>query len=113
MPNDFTLNPDFVFETTPTFNTIVSKFENGTEQRRAKWATQLREWNLQYRNRLSTDRDTVNTLFTTKLGQATSFTWTNPADNQTYTVRFKEDKITFTLHDGVYYDFDFTLVEVK
>lgn len=110
---DFSLAPDFTFETTKEFKTLISQFENGVEQRRAKWATGLRTWKLNYNNRTSTDLSTITTLFDTQKGALTSFTWTNPLDSTDYTVRFKEDSLNYS--NSVYglYNISFELIEVK
>jgi uncharacterized protein (TIGR02217 family) len=112
MPSDFTLVPDFVLETTPSYNTLVSEFENGVEQRRAKWSQSRQSWRLQYKNRDSTDLGIVKTLFNAKLGAYGSFSWDNPEDSVTYTVRFKEDSFTSTYHSYGLWDFEFELIEV-
>lgn len=111
--DDLTVSPDYVFEEEPKFSTAVSKFENGTEQRRALWSTPLRTFKLQYRNRSSADYSAVLSLLTTKLGQYTSFLWTNPNDSVQYTVRFSEDSIGFKNKAFGIYDFEFSLVQVK
>jgi phage-related protein len=109
---DFTLAPDFVFEEKPQYNTLITNFENGVEQRRPTRSTAIREWTLQYRNRSSADMQTVLDLFNSKKGAYTAFDWTNPEDSVDYTVRFKEDSLTKTMkHYGIY-DFQFVLVEV-
>lgn len=112
MPSDLTLNSDYTLETTPSYKTLVSTFENGVEQRRAKRASVIREWRLEYRNRSSADLGTIRTLFNSKYGALTSFTWDNPEDSTTYTVRFKEDSFTYAYKSYGIYDFSFTLVEV-
>jgi uncharacterized protein (TIGR02217 family) len=109
---DFTLAPDFQLETKPVYNTLVTQFENGIEQRRAKRSGSITEYGLQYRNRPASELATVKTLFNTKKGSLTAFTWTNPEDSTDYTVRFKEDSLSWRLKAFGLYDFDFTLVAV-
>ncbi len=113
MPSDLTLKPDFVYEENIRFKTLVSEFENGYEQRRSKWAAPLRVFHLTYRNRSSSDLGTLKTLFTTKMGMATPFTWTNPNDSVEYSVRFQEDSFNFQNKAYGIYDVEFTLVQVK
>jgi uncharacterized protein (TIGR02217 family) len=113
MPSDFTLAPDYTFETTKEYKTLVSEFENGVEQRRQKWSAQRRSWKLVYRNRSSSDLSTINTLFDNKKGMATSFTWDNPIDSTTYTVRFKADSLSYSTDYYGLYNIEFELIEVK
>ena len=110
---DFATTPDFVFEETPKFMTLVSKFENGYEQRRNKWGSGIREFNLVFKNRTATEYETVRDFFIAKLGAYTSFTFENPNDTTEYTVRFKEDSLVLSRHSGEIYDFECTLIEVK
>lgn len=110
---DFTLAPDFVFVTTPQYKTLVSEYENGVEQRRAKWATGLLRWKLQYNNRSSDDYNTVKAIFDSKKGAYSSFSWTNPVDNEDYTVRFAEDSLELNNISYGIYSFSFDLIQVK
>jgi uncharacterized protein (TIGR02217 family) len=110
---DFSLSPDYALETSKEYKTLVSKFENGYEQRRQKWASVLREWKLVYKNRDATDLSTITTVFDNKKGAFTSFTWTNPLDSTDYTVRFKEDSLKYTCPYYGRYNIEFSLCEVK
>jgi uncharacterized protein (TIGR02217 family) len=112
MPNDFLLAPDYVFDETPQFKTLISEFENGVEQRRAKRASAITEYRLQYKNRDATDLSTITTLFNAKKGSLTSFTWTHPISAATKTVRFKEDSLTYSCTTYGRYDIEFVLKEV-
>jgi phage-related protein len=115
---DLTLAPDYVLETMPQFKTLISQFENGVEQRRPQRSQWIREFKLTYKNRYYADMNTILTLFSSKQGAFQSFTWVNPEDGSTYTVRFKEDSFTRQLKAGAsntssaIYDFSFTLIEV-
>jgi len=111
--SDFTLSPDYVFDEKIQYKTIVSQFENGAEQRRAKWASGQRSWTLQFNNRTAADFDTVIDFVTAKKGAYSSFTWTNPNDATEYTVRFEEDSVSFSNKAYGVYDFNFRLTEVK
>lgn len=113
MPSDLVLKPDFSFVQIEEWNTLISRFENGTEQRRAQWGTPRKKWRLQYINRLLADFQTIQTLFNSKKGAYQSLTWDNPNDGSTYYVRFEEDKIEFTEKAYQIYDFEFTLLQIK
>lgn len=109
---DLELAPDFAFAKKTNYDTIISEFENGIEQRRPRRTNKIREWNLQFRNRPASEVATIQTLFDANKGAYSSFTWLNPQDAATYTVRFKEDSFEHRNHAPGFYDFDFTLVEV-
>ena len=113
MPDDLVLQPDFAFEDKTTFNTLVTEFENGVEQRRAKWATPIKSWKFVYKNRTASELSTLQTLFENKKGRYSSWTWTNPVDSQTYTVRFDTDELLVMLKAYGIYDIEFTVKEVK
>lgn len=113
MSSDLTLKPDFQFVQTEEWSTAISRFENGTEQRRPLWGTARKKWKLQYVNRLIADFQTIQTLFNQKKGAALSLSWDNPNDGSTYWVRFEDDKIDFTLKAFQIYDFEFSLIQIK
>jgi hypothetical protein len=108
MPNEFLLAPDFVFEETLQYKTLISQFENGAEQRRAKRSSAVTE----YKNRSATALGTVKTLFNNKMGALTSFTWTHPISAVTKTVRFKEDSLAYRYTTCGLYDFEFSLTDI-
>jgi uncharacterized protein (TIGR02217 family) len=112
MPSDLVLNPDFVMETTPEYSTLVTTFENGVEQRRPRRASAINSFVLTYKNRSSTDMNTILTLFNAKQGSYASFTWDNPEDGNTYTVRFKQDSFKRSYHNYGLWDFTFELIVV-
>ncbi|MFH2137446.1 MAG: DUF2460 domain-containing protein [Candidatus Omnitrophota bacterium] len=111
--SDFAYLPDFVFEETLEYKTLVSEFENGAEQRRRKWAAPLRKWRLRFNIRIKADMQAVRDFFKSKYGSFTAFTWTNPNDSAEYSVRFVEDSFKYTMKAYEIYDFEFDFLEVK
>jgi phage-related protein len=111
--SDLSLTPDYVFDESPEYKTVISEFESGVEQRRAKQSTPVRRWTLRFITRTQADYNTITSLFATCYGALTAFTWTNPNDSTEYTVRFDSDKITFQRIAYQRYNFEFTLKEVK
>ncbi len=112
MASDLTLMPDYVYTEEIAYKTAISEFENGVEQRRSLWPSPKHKFTLQYKNRTSAELATITSLFNSKLGALTSFTFTNPNDNTEYTVRFLEDSLKI---DKVFYelhDFQFDVIEV-
>jgi phage-related protein len=110
---EFNWMPDFVIEETVRFNTLISEFENGIEQRRAKVSGYPRKWRLFFKNRNKTETDDVKAFFVSKKGALTSFTWNNPNDSIDYWVRFLNDDFNFLLKAYQVYDFEIRLIEVK
>lgn len=106
-------NPDFTYEEEIEYKTLVTKFENGVEQRRSKWANPLRRFRFVYKSRSQTDFETVRDFYNARLGQYESFTWTNPNDSTSYTIRFEADTLRFKRKAYQVYDFEFMAVEVK
>lgn len=112
MPSDLVLNPDFTLQSEVAYDTIVTSFENGMEQRRSRRANSISTWTLNYKNRSSDDLNTILALFNAKKGQLTQFTWDNPEDSTTYTVRFKEGSLKRQYHHYGLWDFSFEIVQV-
>ena len=71
--SDFAYLPDFVFEETLEYKTLVSEFESGVEQRRRKWAAPLRKWRLRFSNRTKADMELVRNFFSGKYGSFMAF----------------------------------------
>jgi phage-related protein len=68
--------------------TITTPFENGMEQTRPRFTKLRKSWTLKWNSMLNADRDTLAAFWILAFGGSTEFTWTNPYDSQTYTVRF-------------------------
>jgi len=111
--DDLTLQPDFSLDSTQKFDTIVTEFENGFEQRRPRWGTSLKRWKFVYKNRTSTEIAALRTLFTTKKGRFSSWLWTDPTDSVQRTVRFDSDELTLSLKAYGVYDASIDVIEVK
>ena len=112
MADDLTLTPDFVFDQKSQYRTLISNFENGAEQRRAKRSSSITEYRLVYKNRNSTDLSTITTLFNSKKGALTAFTWTHPISSVSTTVRFKEDSLSYVYTAYGLYDIEFSLTTI-
>jgi phage-related protein len=68
---------------------ITSPFEGGYVQTRALCSRIKKFWQINYNYLSATNKDSLVTFFGTTNGAADSFTWTNPLDSVSYTVRFK------------------------
>jgi len=85
---DFPITPDYVVSEIADFAVAVSKFENGSDQRRRKSANPTYRFRLGFINRTETDYDTLKAFFIAKYGATTGFTFNNPNDGVDYNVRF-------------------------
>jgi len=110
--SDFAYTPDFVFTEMVHFKTLVSEFENFTEQRRSVVANPRRMFTLKFRNRTKADMENVRDFFIAKKGEYAQFTWTNPNDSVEYNVRFDKDSSKFDNKAYEVYDFDIKFIEV-
>ncbi len=109
---DFTWTPDYVFEEEIGYDTLVSDFSNGAEQARAKRSNSQRKFKLVFKTRTLSEMQAIRDFFISKKGRAVSFTFTNPNDNATYTVRFFEDAFRPELIHYNIYDFELQLRQV-
>ena len=85
----------YVFTEKIDFKTLVSAFENGYEQRRRKWAHGKRSFSLKYNVLTYNETDTLYDFYIARNGTYDAFSFVNPNDNQTYTVRFTDDQMSF------------------
>ncbi len=95
--------------------TIRSSFEAGYEHTRPRFTKVRYTWNIKYNLLPSADKATLEAFVTTVREGADSFTWTNPVDNVSHTVRFSQiPKYSCTLKnsDDSYFDCDFQLRSV-
>lgn len=102
------LTPDYVYEEETDFRVSISRFENDVEQRRLKHATALRGFLLRYVNRSLVDMNIMRDFYIARQGQFGSFTWNNPLDSTSYTVRFA-DVINISRKAYSAYDFEVLL----
>ena len=105
----FTATPDFVYDEEITYQNLVTQFENGTEQRRQKWATPKRKFTLSFVNRTLAEMQVVRAFFVARTGTYDSFLFTNPNDSVQYTVRFAEDSFKYSNTAYQIYEFEVTL----
>lgn len=111
--SDFNWLPDFVFEETLEYKTLVSEFENGSEQRRRKWSQPHKKWQLRFTNKTKQEMELIRDFFKSKYGEFLPFVWANPNDGISYTVRFNSDSFKFSLKSFEVYDFEFEFMEVR
>ena len=90
----FTWTPQLVYSYSPGYRTLISTFESGKEQWRQKWSVPRRRFHLVWNAISKSDADAIRAFFEARKGAYESFTFQNPADSISYTVRFIEDSLT-------------------
>ena len=93
-----------------SFDVEVTEFENRVVQARALSPTSQKEWELVYENQTLAEWQTFDAFFELKKGPATAFTWINPNDSTTYTVRFVESNYVAE-RAGIHYAWQVTIRE--
>jgi len=107
--------PSFPLKQSREDYTIKSSMEAGVIKTRARYTRSRKTFQLQYQNLTAADIVLLDAHLDEVLGITTSFSWTNPATNVTYTVRYGNlPEYELTGHNGVTYQYNtsFSLVEV-
>jgi phage-related protein len=117
MPTFPTLNmlPTFPLDEQREDATIRSSFEAGYEHTRPRFTRVRYTWSVSYKMLPASDKSTLETFVTTVREGADSFSWTNPVDSTTHTVKFIQiPKYSCVLQneDTSYFDCDFQLRSV-
>lgn len=107
----FTETPDIVFVENIKYNTLITSFESGYEQRRAKWGSDLRSFTLRFGNRSQSEMEAIRDFFDAREGSYDSFTYTY--DSVDYTVRFAEDSLSIRVVAYQIYNIETRFVEVR
>lgn len=69
--------------------TIRSPFEAGYEHTRPRFTRVRKTWTIRYEYMSTSDKNTLDTFINSTVHQGSdSFSWTNPQDSTSYTVRF-------------------------
>ncbi len=91
--------PSYVFTEKIGFKTLVSDFANGAEQRRNKWGQGKRSFTLTYDVLTAAETNTLYNFYVARKGPFEAFSFVNPMDSQTYTVRFVDDEMSYDEFD--------------
>ena len=86
-------SPQFVYVDETNYRTLVTPFESGKEQRRKKWTTDRKRFRIVFNAIDKTTADAIKSLYNEKFGAYDTFSFTNPGDSTSYTVRFVEDSL--------------------
>lgn len=99
------------FEETITFRTLIAGGA-GKEQRDTAWTAPKRLFRLTYGALTKTDCDTLWDFYDSQKGTYGTFTFVNPLDSVSYTVRFKNDTMSRKIFDDVLTSTGLEMIEV-
>ncbi len=88
----FTDAPSYVYEEDINYRTSIIDLEDGGEQR-SSYGTARRVFTLNYDRATVASKDSILAFYDARFGRYESFSWLNPNDNVTYTVRFIPESI--------------------
>lgn len=86
--NGVTIPPSYPLIEQVEDSVIRSNFDGGYVQTRARYTRIRKTWKINYSNLSNTNKNTLVAFLNTVNGGADSFTWTNPIDEVSYSVRF-------------------------
>lgn len=109
---DFEFKADFPVKENKEYDVIVSQFENSVEQRRLNRSSVRRSFRLEFSYRNQSEMEEVRDFYDDKSGMFESFTFLNPNDSTTYTVRFNMPKFEYSRIGPGLYNFSVDLIEV-
>ena len=113
MASDFsTFIRGFPYKVTVNFDVLKTEFENGVNQYRKKRSSSQREFELSFNVNSKAEMLSIRDYFVAREGTYDSFEFTEPLDEVTYTVRFKENSFVFERENIGSYNCQVTLVEV-
>ena len=78
MANTFTLEPEFSFDETSSYQTIKSMGFNGVLQTKATWQRPIRTYRLNWNNAIESEKEYVTSFFQNEIGGAGFFNWVPP-----------------------------------
>lgn len=105
-------SPQFVYVSGVNWRTLITPFESGKEQRRKKWTTDKRRFHIVFNAIAKATADSILSLYNEKYGAYDTFSFTNPADTTSYTVRFVEDSFKLEFISSAVCKLECELIEV-
>jgi phage-related protein len=103
--------PDYPITEQFENSVIRSNFDGGYVQTRARFSRIRKQWSISYNNLTLANKLLITNFVATVNGGADSFTWVNPADSQSYSVRFQNPPIS-TLSSFARWNVKFVLEQV-
>jgi hypothetical protein len=78
---------------TPIWETVITKFKGLSEVRKSDYSTARYKFTFKYRNLTSAEKDIIRDFFIARNGSYESFTFVNPVDSLSHTVRFLDNTL--------------------
>jgi hypothetical protein len=102
------INPSYPIGETREDSAIVTEFDAGYDQSRAKYSRVRYIFTINYKLIPSADKTLLTTFITTVNGRADAFNWTHPQSSTVYSVKFnKIPEFQYVAYN--YYDCNFTV----
>jgi len=105
---NFTLDVTTI-EETPSYRTLISNFEDGTEQRRSITSGSFRQFKCSSVNLTEAQAQEYQDFFDARSGGLSTFTWDSHLDDVTYTLRFSPGSFRRVYSEGrvtVYWEWE-------
>lgn len=93
------INPSYSVIESSRFNTHIINYGNKIEQRVAINSLVQKSFKLMWKVLTPSEKGIIADFFVARKGAFESFTWVNPLDVVSYTVRFKDDAANFEYFD--------------
>ena len=103
--------PSYVYTEEIGYRETIHSMEDGGEVRNS-YGVAKRSFTLDYDRVTLAQRNAIITEYDTYLGRRDSFSWVNPNDNVTYTVRFMQGSLSDTEIAYQQYEITLQLIEV-
>lgn len=115
MADTYPLTPNFIDSTTPEYATRILEYadKGSSEQRIATRNTPKTTFALTHKYLNVADKDTLVNFFNDRQGSYLPFYFVNHVDSNTYTVRFKEDRLNIEHINAYFFNVSLDLVEVN
>jgi len=95
------------------WRTLVTRFDDGSEQRRQKLSNKIMAFHIEFNAIGETTLNQIRAFFNQQKGAFDTFTFINPHDDQAYTVRFANDTFQPQDHGAGRFSLVVDLVEVR
>ena len=110
-PSTGIYEPNYVFSEIVNVRTNIVPMDSGKEVRYSH-GTQRREFTLVFKQTDETLKDVLVAFYTARTGSLNTFSWVNPNDNKSYTVRFKDNSLQVDCIDYQIYNITLLFLEV-
>lgn len=112
MASDFSIfQRGFPYKERTKFNILETQFENGVVQKRNKWNSNQKEFEITFTANTKAEILEIRDYFIAREASENTFTFTDPLESTEYTVRFKDDEFEITRENYGNYNCKVVLIE--